>query len=105
MPPWEFRRGRHPRESKSIEEYDARIRREQQELDSLARPVAAASPGERPAGPVSYTGAVVGNRRSRIYHLPVCPNYKDVSPQNRVAFKSREEAERAGYRMACNCSP
>lgn len=106
VPPWEFRRGGRPRESKSIAEYDAQIRREREEIDSLSRPVAAApSPGERPTGPVSYTGAVVGNRRSRIYHLPDCPNYKDVSPQNRVTFKSREEAERTGYRMARNCPP
>ncbi len=107
VPPWDFRRGRRPREPRSIGGYDARIRREQQELDSFARPGTAASPspGERPTGPISYTGVVVGNRRSRIYHLPNCPNYKDISPQNRVAFKSREEAARAGYRMARNCPP
>lgn len=49
------------------------------------------------------TGAIIGNRNSRIYHEPNCPNYNDVSPQNRVTFGSREEAERAGYRRARNC--
>jgi endonuclease YncB( thermonuclease family) len=51
----------------------------------------------------AQTGAIIGNRRSRIYHEPNCPNYNDVSPQNRVMFGSREEAERAGYRRARNC--
>jgi endonuclease YncB( thermonuclease family) len=49
------------------------------------------------------TGAIIGNRRSRIYHEPNCPNYNDVSPQNRVTFNSRQEAETAGYRRARNC--
>jgi endonuclease YncB( thermonuclease family) len=49
------------------------------------------------------TEQIVGNRRSRIYHEPNCPNYNDVSPQNRVTFNSRQEAEAAGYRRARNC--
>ncbi|MBI3654045.1 MAG: thermonuclease family protein [Acidobacteria bacterium] len=48
-------------------------------------------------------GSVIGNRRSMIYHLPNCPNYNDVSPQNRVPFKSEDEAQKAGYRKARNC--
>jgi deoxyribonuclease-1 len=38
-----------------------------------------------------------------IYHLANCPSYKDVAPQNRVEFKSEEEAQRAGFRKAKNC--
>jgi endonuclease YncB( thermonuclease family) len=48
-------------------------------------------------------GAVIGNKRSKIYHEPACPDYAKVAPQNRVAFQSREEAEHAGYRKARNC--
>jgi endonuclease YncB( thermonuclease family) len=47
---------------------------------------------------------IIGNRRSRIYHWPGCPNYDDVAPQNRVYFSNREEAEKAGYRAAKNCN-
>ncbi|MCP9496574.1 MAG: hypothetical protein MSG64_19210 [Pyrinomonadaceae bacterium MAG19_C2-C3] len=51
----------------------------------------------------SSTGAIIGNRNSRIYHLPNCPNYNDVSPKNRVVFSNGRDAERAGYRKAKNC--
>lgn len=46
---------------------------------------------------------VKGNRNSRIYHLPHCPNYPDVSPRNAVPFDSEEQARRAGFRKARNC--
>ncbi|MBI3301861.1 MAG: thermonuclease family protein [Deltaproteobacteria bacterium] len=49
------------------------------------------------------TGEIRGNKRSRIYHLPNCPNYHDISPANGVAFKSEDEARHAGYRKARNC--
>lgn len=52
---------------------------------------------------VNAAGAVLGNRRSGIYHWPGCPNYSDISADNRVAFSTREDAERAGYRPAKNC--
>jgi hypothetical protein len=48
-------------------------------------------------------GAVVGNRRSRVFHLPGCPGYAAVSEKNRVLFLSREVAEAEGYRLAGNC--
>ena len=49
------------------------------------------------------SGPVIGNRRSRVYHRPDCPNYADVAAQNRVPFGSAAEAESAGYRLARNC--
>lgn len=51
----------------------------------------------------SLAGPIIGNRRSKIFHRPTCPNYTDVSPNNRVLFQSSEEAEEAGYRAARNC--
>jgi hypothetical protein len=44
-----------------------------------------------------------GNKKSMIYHWPGCPNYDDIAPGNRVEFKTRAEAESAGYRAARNC--
>lgn len=46
---------------------------------------------------------IKGNRKSRIYHLPGCPNYNDIAERNIVWFKTTEEAEKAGYRIARNC--
>ena len=50
---------------------------------------------------------VVGNAETHIYHLPGDRNYgqmieenKDKKKNNRVCFKSRVEAEKAGYRRS-----
>ncbi len=48
--------------------------------------------------------SVLGNSRSRVYHLPTgCPSYSRVSGPNRVEFSSESQAIRAGYRKAGNC--
>jgi len=49
------------------------------------------------------SGQIIGNKRSRIYHLSNCPDYSRVSEANREYFKTAEEAEHAGYRKARNC--
>jgi len=46
------------------------------------------------------SGKIVGNKRSKIYHLPNSPWAARVRPQNRVLFDSPEEAEKAGFRRA-----
>ncbi len=50
---------------------------------------------------------VTGNSETHIYHLPGDRNYgqmleenKDKKKDNRVCFKSRVEAEKAGYRRS-----
>lgn len=49
------------------------------------------------------TGRIIGNRRSKVFHLPRCPSYNQVSEQNRVYFETRDDAEAAGFRIAGNC--
>jgi endonuclease YncB( thermonuclease family)/methylphosphotriester-DNA--protein-cysteine methyltransferase len=70
-----------------------------------AVPVAAPASVSAPATtmPVVATGEIIGNKNSKIYHRPNCPGYKNVSEKNQVKFKSVEEAEAAGYRVAKNC--
>lgn len=46
---------------------------------------------------------IKGNKNSKIYHLPGCPNYDDIAERNIIWFKTREEAESKGFRMAKNC--
>jgi deoxyribonuclease-1 len=46
---------------------------------------------------------IIGNRKSKVYHRPDCPDYDQVSSQNRVPFMSEQEAQAAGYRLAGNC--
>jgi endonuclease YncB( thermonuclease family) len=48
-------------------------------------------------------GLVIGNRNSRIYHVPGCRNYNDVAERNRVYFKTEAEAAAAGFWKAKNC--
>jgi len=48
-------------------------------------------------------GPIIGNRNSKIYHLPNCPDFNKVSERNRVPFKTEAEAQAAGYRKARNC--
>ena len=48
-------------------------------------------------------GRIIGNRNSKIYHLPNCPDYSRVAERNRIYFDTPEEAERAGFRQARNC--
>jgi endonuclease YncB( thermonuclease family) len=47
---------------------------------------------------------IIGNKNSKIYHVPGCSTYNSVSEKNRVLFNSAEEAEQAGFRKAKNCN-
>jgi endonuclease YncB( thermonuclease family) len=62
------------------------------EVTPAATPAASA-----PAAPY------IGNRRSKIYHWRGCPGYTNIIESNQVPFKTRAEAEAAGYRAAKNC--
>ncbi|MBE0507253.1 MAG: endonuclease [Marinospirillum sp.] len=49
-------------------------------------------------------GVIIGNRNSKVYHLPAgCPSYDRVSPSNQVHFDTEQQAVSAGYRKAGNC--
>lgn len=48
-------------------------------------------------------GEIHGNRNSKIYHLPACPDYGRLKPENVVPFASEGDAVAAGYRKAKNC--
>ena len=59
-----------------------------------AKPVAANTP---------VSGAVRGNKNSKIFHRPDCPSYNSANKENIVVFKSAKAAIAAGYRIAKNC--
>jgi hypothetical protein len=61
-----------------------------------------------PAGTVTAThvggnGKVLGNKNSKVYHLPNCPGYTGMNPASRITFPTEAEAQQAGYRKAKNC--
>lgn len=49
-------------------------------------------------------GAYVGSKNSTKYHLPWCPGAERIKEENKVWFKTKEDAEKAGYTPAANCN-
>jgi deoxyribonuclease-1 len=62
------------------------------------------TPSTAPDVSTSASGAIIGNKRTKIYHRPDCPGAAKVSQQNLVRFTTEAEAQAAGYRLAGNCS-
>lgn len=54
------------------------------------------------AGNPEIQGQIIGNKNSKIYHLPGGAFYDKISLANRVYFNSEAEARKAGYRKAKN---
>ncbi len=53
--------------------------------------------------PTIVKGTIIGNKNSRIYHLPECQSYYAVSEKNRTLFYDEETAIANGFRKAGNC--
>lgn len=49
------------------------------------------------------TGAVMGNKNSRKYHLPHCLGFNQIKQQNQQVFESEQAALAAGFSRAGNC--
>jgi deoxyribonuclease-1 len=59
-------------------------------------------PSDHPTTPAvvaSANGAIIGNKRTKVYHRPDCPSAAKVSTKSRVRFTSEAEAQAAGYRL------
>jgi len=50
------------------------------------------------------SGQVLGNKRSKLYHLSHCSGYRQVSERNQQWFESEQQALDAGFKRAGNCS-
>jgi competence protein ComEC len=48
---------------------------------------------------------VVGSRRAQVFHRPDCAAVRQMQPENRISFPSREAALAAGRRPAADCRP
>jgi micrococcal nuclease len=51
------------------------------------------------------SASYIGNKNSKKFHFPDCQWAKKIAPGNRVYFKSREEAIKAGYEPCKVCKP
>jgi len=52
------------------------------------------------AAEIEKVGKIIGNRKSKKYHLPGQASYEKVKEENREYFDSEEEARSAGYQKA-----
>ena len=70
-------------------------RQEKEELDSAAE---AAGPNG-----TSASEEVTGDKNSKTYYPAGCEGAKAISTQNRVIFKTVEEAQKAGFKISKDC--
>jgi hypothetical protein len=79
-------------------------RQEKEERDSLAE----ASTGDKNEKETDSTGdtqanTIIGDKQSRTYYSNGCHPAKEISDANRAVFKTAQEAEKAGFKLAKNC--
>jgi endonuclease YncB( thermonuclease family) len=103
---WWYRRYAHEQTPEQRGQYEVAEREAQSARIGLwqeAMPVALWDwrRGARPDG--KAIPPVVGNKRSRVYHVVGCRSYAKVSQRNQVAFQSTDAARNAGFRRAGNC--
>ncbi len=48
-------------------------------------------------------GEIIADKQARVYYLGGCQALNEIKQENRVVFKTKEEAEKAGYTAAKNC--
>jgi hypothetical protein len=46
---------------------------------------------------------VVGDKTTKLYYSSDCESAENLPAQNRVVFKNKDEAEKAGYKLAKDC--
>lgn len=49
------------------------------------------------------TSPYVGSKSGTKYHLVTCPGAKQIKLENKIYFKTVQEAEASGYSKAANC--
>ena len=53
--------------------------------------------------PTEHNGEVVAAKSGHTYYFQSCGTVKRIKEENKIYFKTRAEAERAGYTPAKNC--
>jgi len=85
----------------AAEDTIAQRRQQKEEQDALAEASATENndkgtedPGEK---------SIIGDKQSKTYYPNGCHPAKEISEPNRAVFKTAEEAEKAGFKLARNC--
>src|SRR3989344_1683557 len=69
----------------------------------VATPIGASKTASITTSAGSPEGKFVASKSGAAYHLPDCPGAKQIKSENKIYFKTQEDAERAGYHPAGNC--
>ncbi|MEA3224885.1 MAG: Ada metal-binding domain-containing protein [Planctomycetota bacterium] len=66
-----------------------------------------ASPGQTKSAPGSVSGrhGYIGSRSSDVFHKPDCHLAKNISPENLVSYRTRDDAIKAAKRPCKSCKP
>jgi len=82
----------------AAEETVAMRRQAKEEQDSMAEAAAATEPTETPEEP-----EIIADKKSKTYYIGTCKPEKEIAEANRIVFKTTDEAEKAGFKLAKNC--
>ncbi|HEV2834167.1 MAG TPA: hypothetical protein VGW58_02560 [Pyrinomonadaceae bacterium] len=80
----------------SAEDTVAVRRQEKEEQDSLVEAAATTQAAEP-------TPDIVADKQTKTYYPNGCRPAREITEANRIAFKTAEEAEKAGFKLAKNC--
>jgi len=81
----------------AAEETVAARRQAKEEQDSMAEAAAAAATDATPEP------AIVGDKKSKTYYAGACKPEREIAEENKIVFKTTDEAEKAGFKLAKNC--
>jgi hypothetical protein len=79
----------------AAEDLIAQRRQAKEEQDSLAEAGASTESTEPPE--------IIADKQSKTYYPNGCQPAKEITPANKVTFKTTPEAEKAGFKLAKNC--
>jgi hypothetical protein len=71
--------------------------------DEEAQEIVANRREEAAAAAEATAAIVIGDQRTKLFYPSDCPALQSVTEPNRIKFKDKEEAEKAGYRVAKDC--
>ena len=79
----------------AAEETVAMRRQQKEEQDSMAAAAAESEPAEPPE--------IIADKKSKTYYVGTCRPEKEIAEANRILFKTTDEAEKAGFKLAKGC--
>ena len=83
----------------AAEETVATRRQAKEEQDSMAEAAAAAGTTTE----ATEEPEIIADKKSKTYYIGACKPEKEIAEVNKTVFKTTDEAEKAGFKLAKNC--